>query len=136
MAYAKHIIKKQVIELEIEESLNSTDIQNRVSRIYHDAVVPLLDKLFSDKSASSLLIIDHLEISIGDIPEDKLEVMLAEKIKTALQENLAAINPSPPGNSRVETSHNKQHAQSDHSDEALVIYFFADRLISLVGAGK
>ena len=123
MAYSKHIIKKQVIELEVEESLDSADIQDRVSRIYHDTVVPLLDKLLSNKSASSLLVIDHLEINIGDIPEDKLEGVLAEKIKTALQENLAAIKSSPSGNSHVEAGHNKQQTQSDHSDEALIIYF-------------
>ena len=95
MAYAKHIIKKQVIELQMAGSLDRTSIQNRVSRIYRQEIVPLLDKLLSEKSASSALIIDRLEINIGRIPESKLEKVLSEKISKALQESLDNIKTQP-----------------------------------------
>lgn len=106
------------------QSLDRTDIQNRVSRIYRYEIVPLLDKLLSNKSASSTLIIDRLEINIGRIPADRLEAALAEKISKALQESLDKIKTPPPATGKTATivkatiSH-----QESHSDAELIIYF-------------
>src|SRR3982750_1251575 len=118
----KHIIKRQVIELEMAQSLDRTAIQNRVSRIYREEIVPLLDKLLSNKSASSTLVIDRLEINIGQIPAGRLEQVLAAKIGEALQESLDKIKtpPAPKASTIIQPATARQES---HSDAELVVYF-------------
>ncbi len=120
--YSKHIIKKQVIELQMAQSMNRADIQSRVSRIYQQEIVPLLDKLLSNKSASSTLIIDRLEINIGQIPAERLEHELAEKIGKALQEGLNKIKTPAVPVTGVMVKPVVAQLES-HSDEELVFYF-------------
>jgi hypothetical protein len=119
---SKHIIQKQVIELEMVQSLNRTDIQNRVSQIYRQEIVPLLDQMLSNKSTSSTLIIDRLEINIGRIAAGMLEQLLAKKISNALQESLNKIKTPAIPETKVIVKH-AVDKQESHSNIELVIYF-------------
>src|SRR4051812_14587724 len=104
------------------QSLDRPGIQNRVSRIYQQEVVPLLDKLLSNKSASSTLIIDRLEINIGRVPAGRLEQVLAEKIGNALQESLNKIKtpPVPETGAILKLAAVREEG---HSDVELMVYF-------------
>src|SRR4051794_29741557 len=104
------------------QSLDRIAIQNRVSRIYREEIVPLLDKLLSDKGALSTLVIDRLEINIGRIPAGRLEEVLAAKIGVALQESLAKIK-TPPAPKTSQIIQPASARQESHSDAELVVYF-------------
>src|SRR5690242_18297943 len=103
------------------QGLDRAAIQSRVSRIYQQEIVPLLDQLLSNKSASSPLIIDHLEINIGQIPAGRLEEVLTEKIGKALQEGLDKIKTPSISESGVMMKP-ADVRQESHSDAELVIY--------------
>lgn len=64
----QHVIKKQVIELQIERSLDSFYIQQQVSDHYLQQIVPLLQIQFDEMSdEDEMLVIDKLEIDIGRV---------------------------------------------------------------------
>jgi Contractile injection system tape measure protein len=124
VARAKHIIKRQVIELQMADRLDKTAIQNRVSNIYQATIVPLLDKLLSDKSnTSEPLIIDRLEINIGHIPESRLEEVLTEKINKALKESLDNIKTPSTSPNISEMAIPVIASQENHSDAELVFHY-------------
>ena len=64
----QHIIKKQVIELQIDKSLDSFSIQQQVSNHYLQQIVPLLQIQFdSITNEDEVLVLDKLEIDIGNL---------------------------------------------------------------------
>jgi hypothetical protein len=64
----QHIIKKQVIELQIDKTLDSFNIQQQVSNHFLQQIVPLLQKEFDAlTNEDELLILDKMEIDLGKI---------------------------------------------------------------------
>ncbi|MDJ0903071.1 MAG: contractile injection system tape measure protein [Xenococcus sp. MO_188.B8] len=90
MNQQRHIIKKQIIELNLSSQQGAFELQNEVSRIYRYKVVPLIDNLFSQFSnLDTIHRINTLEINLGNIDINNLEQELIDKIVEQIQQQLA-----------------------------------------------
>lgn len=64
----QHVIKKQVIELQIDKNLDTFNIQQQVSNHYLQQIVPLLQIQFDGiTNEDEILVLDKVEIDIGTI---------------------------------------------------------------------
>lgn len=72
MNQQRHIIKKQIIDLQLSSQKGAVELQSEVSRIYHSKVVPLIED-FCDRLSNSqeVMRIDALEIDLGNIDINK-----------------------------------------------------------------
>ena len=69
----QHIIKKQVIELELDRRLDSFRTQESVSRRFWNSIVPMLQKTFDAVTVDDeVLTVDRLVIDIGVLTEKSL----------------------------------------------------------------
>ena len=86
----RHIIKKQIIELNLSSQQGAFELQNEVSRIYRHKIIPLIDNLLSQFSdADTIHRINTLEINLGNIDINHLEQELIDKILEQIQQQLA-----------------------------------------------
>lgn len=73
----QHVIKKQIISLRVDESLDSFRIQQQISDYFWRDMLPLLEKEFDKISAEEELIsLDRVEIDLGVILEDEVNTMV------------------------------------------------------------
>jgi hypothetical protein len=80
MNYQKHIIKKQIIEIKLSSEKDSFMLQNRVSKIYRERIIPLINDLFNNLViAKKIYCLDKIEIDLGDIYINNLEKDLIDK---------------------------------------------------------
>ena len=64
MSNQRHIIKRQVIDLEIEHSTQAHPLQTEMSRIYRQRIVPLIDSVFTNVVAQDVIYrIERLELT-------------------------------------------------------------------------
>jgi hypothetical protein len=71
----KHVIKKQIVEMQLQNAANAFSMQHKMSNYYHVVMKPLLDKIFDELTASDETIqIDSLTLDFGDISMDELEL--------------------------------------------------------------
>lgn len=71
---ARHIIRKQVIDLTLPNERQALDWQRRISKLYQNEVIPALDKAFAElELGESTFRIPRLEIDLGTIQTDLLE---------------------------------------------------------------
>lgn len=69
-----HIIKKQVISLQIDRNLDAFRVQQQVSSHYRKDIVPLLQQVFDSLSSEDVVIsVDRLEIDLGYLSEKSIE---------------------------------------------------------------
>ncbi|NEP40429.1 MAG: hypothetical protein F6K35_14790 [Okeania sp. SIO2H7] len=89
MKEQRHIIKKQIIELNLSSQQGAFELQNEVSRIYRHKVLPLIDDLLSQFSDSDTIHrVNSLEINLGNIDINCLEEEFIEKISEEIQRQL------------------------------------------------
>ncbi|WP_424099673.1 contractile injection system tape measure protein [Moorena producens] len=89
MNQQRHIIKKQIIELNLSSQQGAFELQNEVSRLYRRKVLPLIDNLFNQFSdLDTIHRINTLEIDLGNIDINNLEQELIEKIIAQIQQQL------------------------------------------------
>ncbi|NEO96598.1 MAG: hypothetical protein F6K56_43415, partial [Moorea sp. SIO3G5] len=89
MNQQRHIIKKQIIELNLSSQQSAFELQNQVSIIYRHKVLPLIDNLFNQFSDSDTIHrINTLEINLGNIDINNLEQELIDKIIAQIQQQL------------------------------------------------
>ncbi|NEN96953.1 MAG: hypothetical protein F6K50_15865, partial [Moorea sp. SIO3I7] len=80
MNQQRHIIKKQIIELNLSSQQGAFELQNEVSRLYRYKVLPLIDNLFNQFSdLDTIHRINTLEIDLGNIDINNLEQELIDK---------------------------------------------------------
>ena len=101
MSDQRHVIKQQVLELEIEAHLDAVALQTHISQLYRQQVVPLIDSYCSQLSDPEVIQrLDRLEIDLGDIDLASLNTdyvaKAAEAIATALTQRLSQPSPSSP----------------------------------------
>ncbi|MDY7003264.1 MAG: contractile injection system tape measure protein [Cyanobacteriota bacterium] len=85
----RHIIKKQIIELNLSSQQGAFELQNEVSQIYRHKVLPLIDDLLSQFSDSDTIHrVNSLEINLGNIDINCLEEEFIEKISEEIQRQL------------------------------------------------
>jgi hypothetical protein len=102
----QHIIKKQVIELELDRSLDSFRTQESVSRRFWNSVVPMLLKTFDEATAhNEVLTVDRLVIDIGVLTEKSLlkDDWIIE-LSHRLEKQITGLKMGVPNGSGVESS--------------------------------
>jgi contractile injection system tape measure protein len=94
MSAQRHIIKRQVIELTVQGGISAPEaqpLQDKISRIYHQRIIPILDQRFSEMSGPDKLYrIQTLELDVGRLDLQNLETDLVEKVRRALGHELFA----------------------------------------------
>src|SRR5690554_649910 len=100
----QHIIKQQRILLSVDKKTNAYHIQQRVSELYRQGVLPLLDTLFDEAvEEDRTLHIDSLHIDLGVMTEKELNskkgqetfiLKIAEKCKEKLAKEASAHQSS------------------------------------------
>lgn len=90
MNQQRHIIKKQVIELNLSSQEGAFELQREVSRIYRHKILPLIDHVLSQFiSSDTIYRINTLEIDLGNIDINNLEQELIDKIIEKFQQHLS-----------------------------------------------
>ena len=85
----RHVIKKQILELELSSKKGAFELQNQVSKIYRDKIVPLIDTYCSQLSSPDIIYkINRLELDIGNIDINNLEQDLIQKVEAQIKEQL------------------------------------------------
>ena len=89
----RHLIKKQIIELTLDRSLNHYRVQHQVSERYWREILPMLEKAFDAISSEDELIeIDHFELDLGVVSAKEIEKeSWAKEIQKKISEKIAAI---------------------------------------------
>lgn len=101
----RHVIGKQVIEVNLQGSKNAFALQQTLSQVFWDAVAPAMEVLFDRLTSEDELIrIDKLEINLGVLTEQKIAAgewlpilldTLEEAIKTAVNKKLPGVQVLP-----------------------------------------
>lgn len=96
----KHIIHRQVIEVEVPSVEGAWTLQNRISDTYKYNLLHVLEEIFdSIAPPGEVLRIDRLEIDLGNMKAESLEEEIAAKIREKLSEKLVKIRQEAEGNS-------------------------------------
>ncbi len=133
----RHIIGKQVVQLQLSGVAHAFELQQQVSRLFWETVAPDLEALFDRYAHSEELIsIEKLQVDIGVLPDKNWEQtfakVLLENIESALREQLNnSSNPSEVARQPLHTGLFQQwlhflelgylpwNASAGNSDEAL-----------------
>lgn len=90
MAGQRHIIKRQVIELEVREPAQARLYQDELSRIYRQRIVPLIEQCCNELGRPDHLYrIESLELHLGRLDPKNLEEDFTAKVDSALRLELA-----------------------------------------------
>lgn len=128
MKEEKHIIKKQIIELNLSSQEGAFELQNEVSRIYHQKIISLIDIFLNQFNISDTIYqIDTLELNLENIDINHLEEELIAKIQ---QELAKVIN--------ISTSHFSAHTQNNHdaSETSILMSKLKDQTDSEISSDK
>lgn len=91
MPEQKHLIKRQIIEIQTPRQADAQAMQATISRIYRQQLVPVIDQLCSEVSGPEVRHrIDRLEVDVGVIAADRLETDLVTKVGEELRRVLTA----------------------------------------------
>jgi hypothetical protein len=96
----KHIIRKEVIALSVEKGIDVFSLQQQLSRVNEDSILPILEKVFDELSEEDeLFSLEKLEIDLGNIRRDAfdhngLENEIINKIREQVREQLKEIQYS------------------------------------------
>lgn len=86
---ALHIIRKQVLDLELPTERDAFQLQKRMSRLYQSEVLPVLsDKLDALGLNEHVLRIQHLEIDLGKFQLERLDKDFAAICVAAIEKQL------------------------------------------------
>jgi hypothetical protein len=90
MGEQRHVIKRQVLEIQVQGSEEAWQLQQELSRVYHRRIIPLIDRCCSELSAPDRLHrIESLQLDLGTIDPGRLESDLVAKVEAALRPALA-----------------------------------------------
>lgn len=88
----RHIIQKQIFELIFRNTKDAALIQQEVSSLCTERVLPALDEFFSRIiDAEEVLQIDRLSIDLGTISPERIAAELPEKLLVAITEQLEKL---------------------------------------------
>lgn len=86
----RHIIKRQILEVAIRQERGAHQLQQQLSRIYRDRLVPMIDTYCSQLSAPDRIHrIDSLDVDLGTLDPENLEEDLVAKFTRQLPALLA-----------------------------------------------
>ena len=94
MSDQDHIVRRQVYELTLVSGDGAYDIQERLGRIHHEEVAPLLAGVISSiGTGDDVWLIDCLDLDLGTLSAARLEEQLAPRIEARFAEMLAQTVP-------------------------------------------
>lgn len=111
MSTQRHLIRRQLIELTVPDAAQAQPLQDEVSRIYRQRLIPLIDQCLTELcDPDKLYRLESLELDIGALDPQYLEEQLVEKVNHSLRRELTAQisrqehvpGPSPGTNSHLE----------------------------------
>ncbi|MFC1603746.1 contractile injection system tape measure protein [Planctomycetota bacterium] len=89
MSEQRHIIKRQIIELQVQDQAKAKPLQAEAGRVYRQRVVPLLDKYCTELSEPDHIHrIESLAVDLGTIDPQHFEAELVAKLSTTMRESL------------------------------------------------
>ncbi|MCB0207859.1 MAG: hypothetical protein KDJ52_00935 [Anaerolineae bacterium] len=125
MSEQKHIIKRQIIELQVQGTKEGQQLQAEVSRIYRQRIVPLIDQYCTALSETDRIHrIESLEIDLGYIDPLNLEKDFVAKVGPALYQALTE-------QIRQQEQEAKRQEQSPKAASQLELFAFFARTGSL-----
>lgn len=136
MAEQRHIIKTQIIELQLNSRKDALALQNEVSRIYHHRVIPLLENLCNELSDEDTIVrIDSLEIDLGELNLNNLEEGIAAKVEEYIEHSLEDLEEIDSSNAfQLEqhqlTRNSRYHQDIDNDSSRLAQQEDSDRIHS------
>ena len=90
MATQKHLLKRQLIELTMDDAAAAPGISDQISAAYRQAVLPLLEQACNQLAAPERVYrIDTLVLDLGELALPNLAQQFIDKIKDALYPALA-----------------------------------------------
>lgn len=92
MTQQRHVIKQQILELNVSSDANAFELQNQISALYRNQVVPIIEAICNQLSdPNTIHRIDRLELDLGEIEAASLETDFAQKVAEALSNQLSQI---------------------------------------------
>lgn len=92
MAELRHMIGRQVIEIDVRDSARARRIQDELSGIYRRRIVPLFERCFDELGNSDRFYrIDSLVLDLGTVDPLRLEDDFARKAEAALRRELSKL---------------------------------------------
>ncbi|MFK0731368.1 MAG: contractile injection system tape measure protein [Gloeotrichia echinulata GP01] len=129
MNQQRHIIKKQIIELQLNSQHGAVEMQNKVSKIYFSQAIPLIDDLcnqFSD--LDTIQRIDTLEINLGNIDINNLEqdfiTKLAAELRQQLTKKILLANSPVPAQLQANSTNNLQFSNNNNINSELELFSY------------
>lgn len=87
-----HTIQRQIIDVHLTHKKYATEVQDQLSEVYREAVIPMLDRICSTlMPGAELLRIDQLEIDVGTLNPNNLQEDFLRQVKTHLEEEFTKI---------------------------------------------
>mgnify|MGYP001398824674 CR=1 FL=1 len=91
MSTQRHLIRRQLIELTVPDAAQAQPLQDEVSRIYRQRLIPLIDQCLTELcDPDKLYRLESLELDIGALDPQYLEEQLVAKVNHVLRRELAA----------------------------------------------
>ncbi|WP_340200021.1 contractile injection system tape measure protein [Ascidiimonas sp. W6] len=87
MATHKHIINKQIIEIELPKQADAFGIQQTLGKLYNEKFTPIIDKLLCDRygrDEKKRYQIDQLIVDLGNVKMEDIADIFTEKFNDAL----------------------------------------------------
>jgi Contractile injection system tape measure protein len=89
MANQHHVIKRQLLQVTVQEAASAFGLQQRLSRLAHSRLMPLIAGHCSELSSPDVIHrIDSLELDLGELPLKGLEEALIKKFDTEFPRKL------------------------------------------------
>ena len=94
MQTQRHIVQRQILEIQLADAEQARQIQAALSRIQQRTILPILDRAFSALGGlDQLFRMDSLEVNLGVLDPDHLEAEVLAKLGPALEKALAQHQP-------------------------------------------
>ncbi|HEX5555524.1 MAG TPA: contractile injection system tape measure protein, partial [Chitinophagaceae bacterium] len=85
-----HIIQKQVFDIHFTSEQKAFELQNRISGLFYSRLEGVIGGVLDQVTGEHTLVrFDTLEVDVGTVPYDRLEDLLADQLKDALEKALA-----------------------------------------------
>ena len=97
---ARHVIRRQVLELAVTSESRARAIQDEVHRICTDRLIPMMDGVFASlDSPDSVFRVERLELNLGPVSSSNLEedllAQLRRHLPNALEKELNRLLEAP-----------------------------------------
>jgi hypothetical protein len=93
---SNHIIARQTIEIDFESLEKGMGVQNRISELFHERLLPGMENLFDEMvGPDQRAVIDRLEIDCGELSPNNWEQEWVEKTMHELKAVLRTVDKKP-----------------------------------------